>query len=95
MLLLADNHSGAAAICSGTITHRGAASVDGGGTLGVSRTDSSYIREGLTDSVGMIEAMTDSSGMLEGLAIFSVRVSDKKLFTTLVVHLYDVERNLY
>ena len=60
MLLSANNHSGAATICSGTITHRGAASADGGSTLGVSRTDSSYIREGSTDSSGIIEAMTDS-----------------------------------
>lgn len=60
MLLLVDNHSGAATICSGTITYKGAASFAGGGTLGVSRTDSSYIREGSTDSYCIIEAMTDS-----------------------------------
>ena len=53
----------------------GAASFAGGGTRGVSRTDSSYIREGSTDSVGITE----------GLARFCVRVSDKKLFTTLLV----------
>ena len=95
MLLSANNHFGAATICSGTITYKGAASFAGGGTLGVSRTDSSYIREGLTDSVGMIEAMTDSSGMLEGLTVFCVRVSDKKLFTALTVLVNTIDRNLY
>ena len=60
MLLLANNHSGAATICSGTITYKGAASFAGGGTLGVSQTDSSYIREGSTDSVGITEGLTDS-----------------------------------
>lgn len=95
MLLSANNHSGAATICSGTITYKGAASFAGGGTLGVSRTDSSCIREGLTDSVGMIEAMTDSSGMLEGLARFGVRVSDKKLIITLLVLVNTVDRNLH
>lgn len=59
MLLSVDNHSGAAIICSGTITCMGAASFAGGGTLRVSRTDSSYIREGSTDSYCIIEAMTD------------------------------------
>ena len=38
----------------------GAASFAGGGTLVVSRTDSSYIREGSTDSVGITEGLTDS-----------------------------------
>ena len=37
-----------------------AASFAGGGTLEVSRTDSSYILEGLTDSVGITEGLTDS-----------------------------------
>ena len=59
MLLLA-NYFGAATICSGTITYKGAASFAGGGTLRVSRTDSSYIPEGLTDSVGITEGLTDS-----------------------------------
>lgn len=93
MLLSVDNHSGAATICSGTITFMGAASFAGGGTLRVSRTDSSYIREGSTDSYCIIEAMTDSSGMLEGLARFGVRVSDKKLITTLLVLVNTVDRN--
>ena len=70
----------------------GAASFAGGGTLRVSRTDSSYIREGLTDSYCIIEAMTDSSGMLEGLTVFCVRVSDKKLFTTLTVLVNTINR---
>lgn len=60
MLLSANNHFGAATICSGTITYKGAASFAGGGTLGVSRTDSSCIREGSTDSVGITEGLTDS-----------------------------------
>ena len=59
MLLLA-NYFGAATICSGTITFMGAASFAGGGTLEVSRTDSSYIPEGSTDSVGITEGLTDS-----------------------------------
>lgn len=59
MLLLA-NYSGAATICSGTITFMGAASFAGGGTLRVSRTDSYYIPEGSTDSVGITEGLTDS-----------------------------------
>ena len=59
-MLLLDNHFGAATICSGTITFMGAASFTGGGTLRVSRTDSSYIPEGLTDSVGITEGLTDS-----------------------------------
>ena len=59
-MLLLDNHFGAATICSGTITYKGAASFAGGGTLGVSRTDSSYIPEGLTDSVGITEGLTES-----------------------------------
>ena len=59
-MLLLDNHFGAATICSGTITFMGAASFVGGGTLGISRTDSSYIPEGSTDSVGIIEGLTDS-----------------------------------
>ena len=37
-----------------------AASFAGGGTLEVSRTDSSYILEGSTDSVGITEGLTDS-----------------------------------
>ena len=60
MLLSANNHFGAATICSGTIAHKGAASTAGGGTLRVSRTDSSYILEGSTDSVGITEGLTDS-----------------------------------
>ena len=60
MLLLANNHSGAATICSGTITFMGAASFAGGGTLWVSRTDSYYIPEGSTDSVGITEGLPDS-----------------------------------
>ena len=60
MLLSANNHFGAATICSGTITFMGAASFAGGGTFGVSRTDSYYIREGSTDSVGITEGLTDS-----------------------------------
>ena len=60
MLLLANNHFGAATICSGTITFMGAASFVGGGTLGVSRTDSYYIPEGSTDSVGITEGLPDS-----------------------------------
>ena len=59
-MLLLDNHFGAATICSGTITFMGVASVAGGDTFRVSRTDSSYILEGLTDSVGIIEGLTDS-----------------------------------
>ena len=59
-MLLLDNHFGAATICSGTITYKGVASVGGGDTVRVSRTDSSYILEGLTDSVGIIEGLTDS-----------------------------------
>ena len=59
-MLLLDNHFGAATICSGTFTLMGAASFAGGGTLWVSRTDSSYIPEGLTDSVGITEGLTDS-----------------------------------
>ena len=59
-MLLLDNHFGAATMCSGTITYKGVASVAGGGTLRVSRTDSSYIPEGLTDSVGITEGLTDS-----------------------------------
>lgn len=60
MLLLANNHFGAATICSGTITFMGAASFAGGGTLWVSRTDSYYIPEGSTDSVGITEGLPDS-----------------------------------
>ena len=60
MLLLANNHFGAATICSGTITFMGAASFAEGGTLGVFRTDSYYIPEGSTDSVGITEGLTDS-----------------------------------
>ena len=60
MLLSANNHSGAATICSGTIAYKGAASFAGGGTFRISRTDSSYIREGSTDSVGITEGLTDS-----------------------------------
>lgn len=60
MLLLANNHFGAATICSGTITYKGVASVAGGDTFRVSRTDSSYIPEGSTDSVGITEGLTDS-----------------------------------
>lgn len=60
MLLSANNHYGAATICSGTTTYKGAASFAGGGTLVVSRTDSSYILEGSTDSVGITEGLTDS-----------------------------------
>lgn len=60
MLLLANNHFGAATICSGTITYKGVASVAGGDTLWVSLTDSSYILEGSTDSVGITEGLTDS-----------------------------------
>ena len=60
MLLLDNNHFGAATICSGTITYKGVASVAGGDTFRVSRTDSSYIPEGSTDSVGIIEGLTDS-----------------------------------
>ena len=59
-MLLLDNHFGAATICSGTITYKGAASFAGGGTLRVSRTDSFYIPEGSTDSVGITEGLTDS-----------------------------------
>ena len=59
-MLLLDNHFGAATICSGTIAYKGAASFAGGGTLRVSRTDSSYIPEGSTDSVGITEGLTDS-----------------------------------
>ena len=59
-MLLLDNHFGAATICSGTITYKGAASFAGGGTLRVPRTDSSYIPEGSTDSVGITEGLTDS-----------------------------------
>ena len=59
-MLLLDNHFGAATICSGTITYKGAASFAGGGTLRVSRTDSYYIPEGSTDSVGITEGLTDS-----------------------------------
>ena len=59
-MLLLDNHFGAATICSGTITYKGVASFVGGDTLGVSRTDSSYIPEGSTDSVGITEGLTDS-----------------------------------
>ena len=60
MLLLANNHFGAATICSSTITYKGAASFAGGGTLWVSRTDSYYIPEGSTDSVGITEGLPDS-----------------------------------
>lgn len=60
MLLLTNNHFGAATICSGTITYKGVASVAGGDTFGVSRTDSYYIPEGLTDSVGITEGLPDS-----------------------------------
>lgn len=60
MLLLANNHFGAATICSGTITYKGVASVVGGDTFRVSLTDSSYIPEGSTDSVGITEGLTDS-----------------------------------
>ena len=60
MLLLANNHFGAAIICSSTITHKSVASVAGGDTLWVSWTDSYYILEGSTDSVGIIEGLTDS-----------------------------------
>ena len=59
-MLLLDNHFGAATICSGTITYKSVASVAGGDTFRVPRTDSSYIPEGLTDSVGIIEGLTDS-----------------------------------
>ena len=59
-MLLLDNDFGAATICSGTITYKGAASFAGGGTLRVSLTDSSYIPEGSTDSVGITEGLTDS-----------------------------------
>ena len=60
MLLLANNHFGAATICSGTITYKSVASVVGGDTFRVSRTDSYYIPEGSTDSVGITEGLTDS-----------------------------------
>lgn len=60
MLLLANNHFGAATICSGTITYKSVASVVGGDTFRVSLTDSSYIPEGLTDSVRITEGLTDS-----------------------------------
>ena len=60
MLLLANNHFGATAICSGTITYKSVASVVGGDTFRVSLTDSSYIPEGSTDSVGITEGLTDS-----------------------------------
>ena len=73
----------------------GAASFAGGGTLRVSGTDSSYILEGSTDSVGIIEGLTDYCWMLEGLARFGVRVSDKKLFTTLVALVNTVDKNLH
>ena len=59
-MLLLDNHFGAATMCSGTITYKGVASVAGGDTFRVPRTDSSYIPEGLTDSVGITEGLTDS-----------------------------------
>ena len=60
MLLLANNHYGAAITYSSTITYKSVASVAGGDTLWVSWTDSYCIPEGLTDSVGIIEGLTDS-----------------------------------
>ena len=83
MLLLVDNHLGAA-ICSGTLSVAAALRITGGGGLSALRTDSDAILEGLTDSSYILEGLTDSYGMLEGLASVSVRAADKIFLSVLL-----------
>ena len=78
MLLLADNHLGAATGCSGTLSVTAALTTGGGGGLYARRTDSGAILEGLTDSCGM----------LEGLAIVSVQAADK-IFLAVYIALWN------
>lgn len=88
MLLLADNHLGAATRCSGTLSVTAALTTGGGGGLYARRTDSANILEGLTDSCVILEGLTDSSGMLEGLAIVSVQAADK-IFLAVYIALWN------
>ena len=88
MLLLADNHLGAATGCSGTLSVTAALTTGGGGGLYVARTDSGAILEGLTDSSYILEGLTDSCGMLEGLAIVSVQAADK-IFSSSYIALWN------
>ena len=85
MLLLADNHLGAATGCSGTLSVTAALTTGGGGGLYARRTDSGAILEGLTDSSYILEGLTDSCGMLEGLAIVSVQAADKFFSSSYIV----------
>ena len=84
MLLLADNHSGAAAICGGTLSVTAALTTGGDGGPYAPRTDSGAILEGLTDSSYILEGLTDSCGMLEGLANVSVQAADKNFLAPLI-----------
>ena len=88
MLLLADNHLGAATGCSGTLSVTAALTTGGGGGLYVARTDSGAILEGLTDSSYILEGLTDSSGMLEDLTIVSVQAADK-IFLAVYIALWN------
>ena len=88
MLLLADNHLGAAIRYSGTLSVTAALTTGGGGGLYVARTDSGAILEGLTDSSYILEGLTDSCGMLEGLAIVSVQAADK-IFLAVYIALWN------
>ena len=88
MLLLADNHLGAAMGYSGTLSVTAAPTIGGGGGLYVARTDSGAILEGLTDSSYILEGLTDSCGMLEGLAIVSVQAADK-IFLAVYIALWN------
>lgn len=83
MLLLADNHLGAAIRYSGTLSVTAALTTGGGGGLYARRTDSGAILEGLTDS----------SGMLEDLAIVSVQAADK-IFLAVYIALWNTLANL-
>ena len=84
MLLLADNHSGAAIRYSSTLSVTATPTTRGGGGPYARRTDSANILEGLTDSCVILEGLTDSSGMLEGLAIVSVQAADKIFLAPLI-----------
>ena len=88
MLLLADNHLGAATGCSGTLSVTAALTTGGGGGLYARRTDSGAILEGLTDSSYILEGLTDSCGILEGLAIVSVQAADK-IFLAVYIALWN------
>ena len=84
MLLLADNHLGAATGYSGTLSVTAALRITGGGGLYVARTDSGAILEGLTDSSYILEGLTDSCGILEGLTSVSVQAADKIFLAVLL-----------